>query len=107
MTSLNSMSPVLCTGDAAQVPHAADEAEKPGSTPPNWRVLRTAIGPASMAGQLAVRSTRTQYLAGRQAAVNGTAGIDRKREICDNASLSIVRRRVWRREQRWRTLWMP
>jgi len=27
---------------------------------PNW-VLRTAIGPASMAGQLAVRNTGTQY----------------------------------------------
>jgi hypothetical protein len=45
-----------------QVPPAANEPGKPGSTPPNWRVLRTAIGPAILAGQLAVRSTRTQYL---------------------------------------------
>src|SRR5215467_1533486 len=30
------------------------------SPAPNW-VLRTAIGPASLAGQLAVRSTGTQY----------------------------------------------
>jgi hypothetical protein len=28
--------------------------------PPNW-VLRTAIGPASLAGQLAVRSTGAQH----------------------------------------------
>ncbi len=32
-------------------------------TPPNWAgVLRTAIGPASLAGYLAVRSTRAQHL---------------------------------------------
>jgi quercetin dioxygenase-like cupin family protein len=31
-------------------------------------------------------------LAGRQAAVNGAAGIDRRREICDNASWRVVGR---------------
>src|SRR4029453_8538257 len=30
-------------------------------TPPNWG-LRTALGPASLAGELAVRSTRAQHL---------------------------------------------
>src|SRR6266700_4659630 len=36
------------------------DCQKPLGTPPNW-VLRTAIGPASLAGYLAVRSTRAQH----------------------------------------------
>ncbi len=44
------------------------------SPPPNW-VLRTAIGPASLAGQLAVHSTPASLaglIAVRSTAVRGT-----------------------------------
>src|SRR5262245_15543899 len=52
---------VPCAVNTQRVLHVASEPGKPGSPPPNW-VLRTALGPASLAGQSAVRSTRTQYL---------------------------------------------
>ena len=52
---------VPCAVNTQRVPHTANEPGKPGSTPPNW-VLRTAFGPASLAGLSAVRSTRAQHL---------------------------------------------